>query len=207
MNHQLLLLREEALDVESSDAETASPEIKPWGFDLGGMDERVRPGDSFYAYANGKWLSRNTIPEDRAYWSTFAQLRQRVEERVQGLLERAPSLRDGGSAQKAHDFYRAYIDRAAIEAAGLSNLSPALRSIRGARTHAELASLMGAAELGLLGPIQLQLAVDDKDPKRNVILIHQSGLGLPTATSTWATSRCTRSCERHTARTSRSCSG
>jgi predicted metalloendopeptidase len=178
MTHQPRPLREDWFGVVSSDARSPAPEITPWGFDLSGMDERVRPGDSFYEYANGKWISRNTIPKDRAYWSTIAQLRQRTEERVQALLEQAPTAASE-NARKAQDFYRAHSHRAAIEAAGLSKLAPALRSIRGARTHAELASLLGAPELGLLGPIKLQLAIDDKDPSRNVILITQSGLGLP----------------------------
>jgi putative endopeptidase len=45
--------------------------------------------------------------------------------------------------------------------------------------HAQLAALLGAADLGLLGPIKLQLAIDDNDPNRYVIVINQSGLGLP----------------------------
>src|ERR1700755_2564060 len=95
---------------------SAGPEIKPWGFDLSGMDARVRPGDSFYEYANGKWLARNSIPEDRSCWRTFAVLRQRTEERVQALIEQAPGASDSDSAHKVHNFYSAFIDRAGIEA-------------------------------------------------------------------------------------------
>lgn len=156
-----------------------APEIGPWGFDLSGMDERVRPGDSFYEYANGRWLTRHSIPEDRSYWSTFAELRQRTEDRVQRLVEQAPCANDSASQHKVHAFYRAFIDCAAIEARGLAPIQPGLRDIDAVRDHADIARLLGRAELGLLGPIKLQLAIDDKDPDRYVVLVTQSGLGLP----------------------------
>lgn len=161
-----------------SDSDT-TPEIAPWGFDLSGMNKRVRPGDSFYEYANGRWLARNTIPENRTYWSTFAELRQRTEQRVRRLIELPRHAQASPAARKVHNFYRAFVDCTAIESRGLSPIASALRAIREAHTHADLARLLGRAELGLLGPIKLQLAVDDKNPQRHVILITQSGLGLP----------------------------
>jgi predicted metalloendopeptidase len=156
-----------------------APEITPWGFDLSGMDERVRPGDSFYEYANGRWLTRHTIPENRTVWSTFAELRQRTEERVQRLVEQAPHAPEAVAARKVHDFYRSYTGSAAIEALGLEPIAPGLAEIDTARDHADIARLLGRAQLGLLGPIKLQLAIDDKDPDRYVILVTQSGLGMP----------------------------
>jgi putative endopeptidase len=152
---------------------TPGPEIGPWGFDLSGMDERVRPGASFYAYANGEWLARHTIAEDRTYWSTFAELRQRTEQRVQRIVEHAPR------GHRVRDFYQAFVDASGIEARGLAPLQPGLASIDRARSHADVARLFGRVELGLLAPIKLQRVIDDKDPQRNVISITQSGLGLP----------------------------
>src|SRR4051812_130580 len=39
----------------SAFAAPAAPQIGRWGFDLGGMDRSVRPGDNFFVYANGAW--------------------------------------------------------------------------------------------------------------------------------------------------------
>ena len=36
-------------------ASLASPKYGTWGFDLAGVDPSVKPGDDFYAYANGTW--------------------------------------------------------------------------------------------------------------------------------------------------------
>jgi putative endopeptidase len=176
-------LREPTLDVDTSDTTavtTRVPEIGPWGFDLSGMDERVRPGDSFYEYCNGRWLTRHSIPENRTYWSTFAELRQRTEERVRHIVEHTQhGPAQCATARKVHDFYRAFLDSAHIEALGLDPLEPGLEHIRSARTHADLARLLGRADLGLLGPVKLELAIDDKNPKRYVVLVTQSGLSMP----------------------------
>ena len=166
-------------DDDTTAITTRAPEIGPWGFDLTGVDERVRPGDSFYEYANGRWLTRHTIPENRTYWSTFAELRQRTEERVRQLIETPPHAHASAFARKVHDFYRAFVDSTAIESRGLLPIARGIRAIHEAQTHADIARLLGRADLGLLGPIKLQLAIDDKDPNRHVILITQSGLGLP----------------------------
>ena len=46
-------------------ADLASPKYGTWGFDVSGMDPSVKPGDDFFAYANGKWAARTEIPSDR----------------------------------------------------------------------------------------------------------------------------------------------
>ena len=35
------------------------------GIDLSGMDKSVRPGDDFFAFANGSWFKSVSIPADR----------------------------------------------------------------------------------------------------------------------------------------------
>src|SRR5689334_18455054 len=42
-----------------------SPAIRPWGLNLTYIDRSVKPGDDFYAYANGGWLKTAEIPADR----------------------------------------------------------------------------------------------------------------------------------------------
>jgi len=36
------------------------------GIDLKAMDKAVKPGDDFYAYANGGWMKATEIPADRS---------------------------------------------------------------------------------------------------------------------------------------------
>ena len=41
-----------------------------WGFDMAGEDTSVKPGDDFFAFANGTWLKNTPIPADKS--SVFA---------------------------------------------------------------------------------------------------------------------------------------
>jgi predicted metalloendopeptidase len=46
------------------------PQIGTFGFDEKGMDRSVKPGDDFFAYANGTWIKNTPIPADKpAYGS------------------------------------------------------------------------------------------------------------------------------------------
>ena len=165
---------------KSDNPPTTSAQIEPWGFDLSGMDESLSPGDSFYRYANGKWLSSHEIPADRASWGSFAVLSVQAEAQVHDILEQLPDdAADGTSAQKARDYYRAFADADAIEAAGLGPAQPALAAISAAATHEDLLRLMADPELALFSPISIGVSIDDKNPDRYIVRIGQAGLSLP----------------------------
>src|SRR6187455_1814366 len=94
--------------------------VGAWGFDLDGMDSAADPGSSFYAYANGGWMVTHEIPADRVAWGSFNELAASTEEQLRGLLEGLPSDAPAGTpAQQVNDYYRAYLDTEAIEAAGI----------------------------------------------------------------------------------------
>jgi putative endopeptidase len=158
----------------------AQPQIAPWGFDLGGMDTTVRPGDDFDRYANGHWEDVTQLPADRARWNSFDELREQSSRQMRGILEALPADAPSGSnVQKLHDFYQAYLDTAAIDAAGLAPAQPGLDTIAAARTHEEIAALMERAELRLTAPVLFDITPDQKDPDHYAVVIFQSGLGLP----------------------------
>ena len=52
-------------------ASADAPQIHPWGFDLGGRDLAVKPGDDFNEYANGTYLKNTQIPSDKARFGPF----------------------------------------------------------------------------------------------------------------------------------------
>src|SRR2546429_9805427 len=57
------------------------PEIGAWGFDQAGMDLTASPGDSFYRFANGTWLTKTPIPADKSNYGMFTVLSDRSDER------------------------------------------------------------------------------------------------------------------------------
>ncbi|HET8932134.1 MAG TPA: M13 family metallopeptidase N-terminal domain-containing protein, partial [Polyangiales bacterium] len=156
------------------------PKIAPWGFDLTGLNESVRPGDSFYHYANGHWLDENQIPEDRVAWGTFDALALEAEVQVQALVAQpADDAEKGSDARKVREFYAAFLDADKNEELGMQPAAAGLEAIAAAKSHEDLAKLMGRAELGLFSPLSVEVSFDDKDPDRYIVLVSQGGLGLP----------------------------
>src|SRR5262249_43622441 len=64
-------------------------QVAPWGFDLTGIDQKAKPGDSFFDYANGAWDARTEIPADKTSYGAFVALRDKSEEQVQAIINDA----------------------------------------------------------------------------------------------------------------------
>ncbi len=158
----------------------AKPTIGTWGFDTATMDATVRPGDDFFKYVNGTWIKTTVMPADKSRYGSFDALRDKSEADVRATIEENAKLTHapGSAGQKVGDFYNAFIDTAAIEAAGLAPAKPDLDAIAGAKTHNDIAVMM--AKPGIPGgPVGLGVGLDAKNPDAYTIDISQSGLGLP----------------------------
>jgi putative endopeptidase len=155
--------------------------IAPWGVDLAGMDRSVKPGDDFFRYAGGTWLKQTQIPPDRSIWGPFYVLRAQAEADVKAIVDDVTSrpTAPGSIERKVADFYAAYLDTTAIEAAGLTPVRDDLAAIAAARSHEDVAALMGRKDLSLGGPVSLSRWPDAKDPDRYAVNMIQSGLSLP----------------------------
>ncbi|HEY4213270.1 MAG TPA: M13 family metallopeptidase [Steroidobacteraceae bacterium] len=160
-------------------AQTA-PKLGDFGIDLSARDSHVKPGDDFYRYANGHWLDTASIPADRATWGSFAVLDERATANLREIVERLPATAAAGTnQQKVRDFYRSFVDTAAIERAGLEPARAALHAIAAASSYEDLSRLMGRPDLDLTAPIRMGIITDPKNPDRYIVALTQSGLGLP----------------------------
>ncbi len=154
--------------------------IGAWGIDLAGADGAVKPGADFYKHANGQWMATTSIPADRTAWGTAWVLGAEAERDVRAIIESLkPDAPSGSAAQKVGDFYRAYLDVEAIERAGLAPARAGLDAIAAARTHEDVARLLGRPDLGLNSPINPYVSIDEKNPDRYIVVVTQGGLGLP----------------------------
>src|SRR5580704_2116767 len=152
-----------------------------WGFDDSGVDPKANPGDSFFDFASGRWDARTVIPADKFRFGVFDALAEKTLEQVRAIIEdaaRSPAPNaDGG---KIGALYSAYMDEARIEQLDAAPIAGDLADIRGARTKADIAVLMGRARSGFGGSLFLvTVSEDGKDPTRNALHASQAGLGLP----------------------------
>ena len=158
----------------------AGAQIGAWGFAPATMGTSEKAGDDFNRYASGTWLDTNTIPPDRTGWNSFSVISVKTEQQVNDLIVAQPADAPKGSpSQKVHDYYEAYLDTKRIDALGIAPAQAGLAQIAAAKTHADVARLVGSVSLGLPSPVEFGISVDQKDPDRYVTFITQGGLALP----------------------------
>jgi putative endopeptidase len=115
------------------------------GIDPSAMDRTVRPGDDFYAYANGEWMKKTEIPGDRSNIGGFYIADQKTEERlaelIGGLLKDnpAPDTDEG----RIKTYYQAFMDQAAIDKAGMAPIQPDLDRFNAIATVTDLSRVLG----------------------------------------------------------------
>ena len=158
---------------------TSSPaDFGTFGLDLNGMDPSVQPGDDFFSYVNGKWVSEFEMPADRSRYGAFSLLAEMSEQRVRFIIEdlaaEAPSRET--LEGKIAAYFNAYMNQAGIEAAGLAPIEPLLADIREVSNRAELVELF--ASTGFSSPFVGWVDVDSKSTDNYIFYFRQGGLGL-----------------------------
>jgi putative endopeptidase len=156
-----------------------APEIGTWGFDLAGMNTKVRPGESFYQYSNGTWLKNTPIPDDKSNYGMFTALQDKSEERTKEIILNAKSAK-GPEAKKVADFYASFMDEAAIEKKGITPIKGELAKIKALKANKDLPAFFGAnARRFRKSPFFVYVDQDEKKPETHIALVGQGGLGLP----------------------------
>jgi putative endopeptidase len=107
------------------------------------VDTSIKPGDDFFAYANGAWLKAATIPAGKDRWTVRDEINELTRRQIAAILDDARSARPGSLARKVADFRSAFQDRAAIEAKGIAPLAPLFSRIDRAGDKLALTRLLG----------------------------------------------------------------
>ncbi len=156
------------------------------------MDLGIRPGDDFFAYANGGWLKRTEIPADRASYGLDASLVELTDQRTVDLIGEVARADPaaGSDERRIIDYYAAYMNEPAIEAAGLAPLAADLRRVASIADAKGLAGELGAemrTDVDVLNDTNLHtdrlfglwVAQDLDDPAHYAAFLIQGGLGMP----------------------------
>jgi putative endopeptidase len=109
------------------------------------IDKSIKPGDDFYLYANGAWLTRTVLPPDRVSIGSFTIVADKTDKQVAELIDSATKANSSSTTNTGRiaNLYKAYMDEAAIEKNGLTALKPRLDSIAAIKDQHTLARALG----------------------------------------------------------------
>jgi len=145
------------------------------GFDETGQDLSVKPGDDFFAFANGKYIADLKLPDDEASWGSFDMLQRQSLERVRGLLEE-----DMETGNKMGRFYASYMNKSLVDTLDASPIRATLAKVAAMRNAADYAALSGSGAGNFLpSPFGVSIGSDPKDINSYSVSVDQGGLGLP----------------------------
>ena len=161
------------------------------GVDRSSFDTATAPGDDFWQYANGAWVTAHPIPADRSSYGNGAQLSEQVNKNTVDLIQSAAKgAAPGSEAAKVGDFYASYMDDAAIEARGLAPIKPILDRIDAISDRKSLATYLGStirADVDALNATDLftdnifglWVSPSVDNPTKYTAYLMQGGLGMP----------------------------
>jgi len=188
----LLLAAAAPLAISAAPAPVATPAPTPAGIDETAMDPAVKPGTEFYLYSAGAWVSRAQIPADRSSVGAHTVAADKTEQQQTALIRKilASQPAAGSDEARIRDYWRAFMDTAAIDKAGLTPLKPDLARYAAIADKAQLVRVLGdqtESDLDLFNNNN-DMATENlfglfitKALKSNEVVpyIFQGGLGLP----------------------------
>ncbi|GAA4012334.1 M13 family metallopeptidase [Sphingomonas swuensis] len=162
------------------------------GIDATALDKSVKPGDDFFAYANGNWVKRTEIPADRSSIGAFLiadQERERNSVQLFDKLLKANPAADTNEGRIAN-YYRAYLDTAAIDRAGMAPAKADLDAISAIADKRALSAAIGRSIRADVDPLNstnfntdhlfgLFVTQGLATPGETLPYILQGGLGMP----------------------------
>lgn len=152
-------------------------------FDITQMDRSIRPGDDFFAFANGGWIKTTSIPDDKARYGSFDLLQEENNITLKAIFEKAASKsyeEKGSNWQKIGDFFASGMDTVSINSKGIAPITHEINAIQSVTSISELNSVLTSLHKIRVFPLfGIYAAPDRKSSTQIIINFYQSGLGLP----------------------------
>jgi len=162
------------------------------GISLDAIDKSVKPGDDFFAYANGSWVKNTAIPEDRSSVGAFYIADKERERQTKELFDAILKSNADANTNEGRiaNYYKAYLDTDAIDKAGMAPAKADLDAIAGIADKRALSSYIGGtlrADTDPLNATNFQtenlfgvfVTQGLSTPGETLPYLMQGGLGLP----------------------------
>lgn len=153
-------------------------------FDPSYMDPTVHACRDFFAFSNGAWLKRDTIPAAFATSGVGKDMTDRNELVVRSVLDEAMAARHSepvnSTRAKLGTFYASCMDSTLAEQEGVSPVRAQLTSIGSISTRSGLVAQIGALQkAGVKALFDFGPSADPKDADHYIAWVSQGGLGMP----------------------------
>jgi putative endopeptidase len=181
-----------ACSEKASDKQVAAAKGSTAGIDLSAMNKSAKPGDDFFAYANGNWVKRTEIPADRSSVGGFYIADQEREKNSVALFNSILQSNAAANSDEGRiaNYYKAYLDTAAIDRAGMAPAQSDLDAITRIADKGQLAAAIGKTIRADVDPLNATKFGTDhlfgifvtqglNTPGETLPYLLQGGLGMP----------------------------
>lgn len=159
------------------------------GIEVNYIDRSIHPQDDFFHYANGGWLKTAVIPNDKARIGALSTINDLSEKAQKTILDdlRGSSPVRGSDRYKAKIFLETLLDKDFYSANDLAFVKNDLDLITNAKTHAELAGVMGqfSRHSAINSPFPIQIQKDQKDVQKKTAYIGSARVTLGRFDNYW----------------------
>lgn len=151
------------------------------GYPRSYLDLTTSPQANFYQFALGGYQNTVEIPADKSSYGIRAELGERVETELLGILDKASKSNNasGSVEQKIGDFYAAGLDTEAMDALGKTPIVPYLETIDKITDRSQLqGAITHLHKEGFSALFSFGSGTDLHDPNSVIGWADQGGLGL-----------------------------
>lgn len=145
------------------------------------FDPAVPPTVDLFGHVNGTWAAQAQIPDDRSGWGAFHELREESEKAVRRIIEDcAAQPEPTGDAARIAALYGSFMAAERVEELGAAPLHELLARVDQIDSTAALARFWGwSVRHGVNALFDVDNDADPGNPKRYLVFVGQSGIGLP----------------------------
>ncbi len=153
-------------------------------FSIENMDTSVDPAEDFYRYAVGRWLDRVERPEKYPSYGIFTITDERVKQQLAVVVPAAArataTAPKGSPTQLVGDFYNAYMDVEAIDAAGIDPIREELDRIDAIASLDDLVAFLARQPSidGVNMLVSLGHSTDPVDSTRYAMFVSSPSFGI-----------------------------